>query len=308
MTNPATIQDRPLWLSDDLFPFKSHFIKINGNHVHYVDEGCGPPLLMVHGNPDWSFLYRELIKGLQGTFRCIAVDFPGFGLSKPAADYQFTPDEHADILDAFIEALDLQQVTVMVQDWGGPLGLGVAGQMPDRIRALIIGSTLAWPDFADHQPLWIKLMMRNFIATSLGRYLARTQNIVAIGAVNTGMMVGRKTPFSKAEKAAYFEPLSSEASRLATWVFPKHLYGGAGKAYLTRVEQNLTRLKDKPVLFLWGTGDESTSVDRELARFKTHFPNHHQVLFDGVGHWWQEAAADEAVQAILDWWPPRITK
>ncbi len=305
MTNPVSIQERPLWLSDALFPFQSRFIQINGSQVHYVDEGSGPPLLMVHGNPDWSFLYRDLIKGLQGTFRCIALDFPGFGLSKPAADYQFTPDEHADILAAFIMALDLQAVTVMVQDWGGPLGLGVAGRMPERIQALIIGSTLAWPDFAKHQPLSIKLMMRYFIATPLGRYLARTQNIIALGAVNTRMMVGRKTPFTAAEKDAYFEPLRSEASRLATWLFAKHLYGGAGQAYLTQVELNLTRLKDKPVLFLWGTADVSTSVDRELARFKRHFALHQQVLFAGAGHWWQEAAADAAVQAILDWWPPQ---
>src|SRR5262249_42237933 len=130
--------NRPAWIDNELFPFESRFVEIDGCRVHYIDEGHGPPILFVHGNPTWSFLYRELIVQLEERFRCIALDHPGFGLSVARPDYRFTAAEHTNVLTRFIEALDLTELTVMGQDWGGPIGLGAAARQPERIAALVI--------------------------------------------------------------------------------------------------------------------------------------------------------------------------
>ena len=117
---------RPEWVDDKLFPFKSRFVELSGNVVHYVDEGEGPILLMLHGNPTWSFVYRNVIAELSGSFRCIAPDYPGFGLSTPAPGYEFHPADHARVVGEFVDRLDLRDVTLIAQDWGGPIGLTAA--------------------------------------------------------------------------------------------------------------------------------------------------------------------------------------
>src|SRR5271165_3958347 len=117
---------RPAWIPEDLYPFEDRYAEFDGSRVHYVEEGSGPPLLLLHGNPTWSFLYREIIKGLAGNYRCIAVDYPGFGLSRAAPGYAFTPAEHARVIERLLLELDLTGVTMMVQDWGGPIGFAVA--------------------------------------------------------------------------------------------------------------------------------------------------------------------------------------
>src|SRR5689334_7402118 len=136
---------RPAWVPTHLYPFEDRYADAAGCRVHYVDEGTGPPLLMLHGNPTWSFLYRDVILGLRERFRCIAVDHPGFGLSAPRPGYRFTPAEHAEVLEALVRQLDLTDVTMMVQDWGGPIGFAVAGRRPDRFARFVIGNTWAWP-------------------------------------------------------------------------------------------------------------------------------------------------------------------
>ncbi len=108
--------DPPAWVPHELYPFESRFADVDGARVHYVDEGAGPPLLLLHGNPTWSFLYREIIRGLRDRFRCIAPDYPGFGLSQPPPGYGFTAAEHAAVIERFVSELDLTGVTMMVQD------------------------------------------------------------------------------------------------------------------------------------------------------------------------------------------------
>lgn len=105
----------------------------------------GDTLLLLHGNPSWSFLYRKVIPALRDSFRCIALDYPGYGMSGVPDGYGFTPAEHSAVLGRFVDQLALSDLTIMVQDWGGPIGLGLAGRRPDLVRALIIGNTFAWP-------------------------------------------------------------------------------------------------------------------------------------------------------------------
>ena len=114
----ASAGERPEWVSGALFPYESHFVDVDGSRLHYVDEGDGPVLLLLHGNPTWSFLYRHVIGGLRHRFRCIALDLPGFGLSSPAPGYGFTPAEHARVVERFVAELALSSFTPVVHDWG----------------------------------------------------------------------------------------------------------------------------------------------------------------------------------------------
>src|SRR5262249_2744327 len=105
MTKHQSTGTRPAWVNDELFPFESRFLELDGHVVHYVDEGSGPTLLLLHGNPTWSFEYREVIRALRGQFRCVALDYPGFGLSSPRPGYRYLPEEHAQVVTAFVDAL-----------------------------------------------------------------------------------------------------------------------------------------------------------------------------------------------------------
>ncbi|RZK32015.1 MAG: alpha/beta fold hydrolase, partial [Hymenobacter sp.] len=105
----------PDWLNRSLFPFTSRTLEIEGNTVHYIDEGKGPVLLLLHGNPTWSFLYRHIVMHLSAHFRCIALDYPGFGLSTARQDYNFTPEEHSHVVEQVVEQLGLTNIYIMVQ-------------------------------------------------------------------------------------------------------------------------------------------------------------------------------------------------
>ena len=139
----------PFHIPLKLFPFEHRFMDVDGGRVHYVDEGAGETLLLLHGNPSWCFLYRKIITGTCRDFRCVALDFPGYGMSDAPAGYGFTPQEHSNVLEHFVDRLGLRDVTMMVQDWGGPIGLGFACRRPELVRRLIIGNTFAWP--LDHE-------------------------------------------------------------------------------------------------------------------------------------------------------------
>src|SRR4051794_37968170 len=123
---------RPDWVDNEMYPFEDRWATVDGSPVHYVDEGNGPPLLMLHGNPTWSFTWRDVIKGLTSRFRCIALDYPGFGLSEARPGYGFSPQEHADTVESFVKQLDLHDVTLLSHDWGGPIGFATAARLPDR--------------------------------------------------------------------------------------------------------------------------------------------------------------------------------
>jgi haloalkane dehalogenase len=112
--------------SPELFPFQSRWFESDGMRVHYVDEGDGQPIVMCHGNPTWSFLYRKIILRLRGHFRCVAMDYPGFGLSDRPDGYGYTPREHAEIVGKLVDHLELDRFILMGQDWGGPIGMSVA--------------------------------------------------------------------------------------------------------------------------------------------------------------------------------------
>lgn len=283
---------RPDWLDETLFPFESRFTELDGCRVHYVDEGSGPPLLLLHGNPTWSFLYRDVIRGLRDRYRCLAPDYPGFGLSEAREGYGFTPAEHARVIERFLLELGLSNTTMMVQDWGGPIGLGVAGRHPERFRALVIGNTWAWP--VNGSPRF-ELFAR-LAGGSLGGFFIRNFNAF----VNLLVPAGTSRKLPGKVMAAYRGPFPDRRSREPTRVFPREILGSRG--YLAEVESNLGGLREMPALIVWGGRDPAFGV-RERERFEEIFPRHRTVVLSGAGHFIQEDAPHGIAKQIRSWAP-----
>ncbi len=283
---------RPDWVPEHLFPFRSRFLEMDGHRIHYVDEGEGTPLLMLHGNPTWSFLYRVLIAGLRGRFRCVALDYPGFGLSRASVGYDFRPANHALVVQRFLEVLDLRTCLLMVHDWGGPIGLWVAGGDPGRFAGVVIGNTWGWPVAGDaHFERFSKVM-----GGTVGGFAIRHFNAFVNVLIPLGMKRRRPT---RACMAAYRGPFPDPESREATHVFPREILGS--EAFLEEVERRLPRLADLPALILWGDADPAFRAT-ERERFERAFPRHETVVLRGAGHYIQEDAPDEIVPALTAWW------
>jgi haloalkane dehalogenase len=288
---------RPAWLSEDLFPFADQYADIDGARVHYVDEGSGPPLLLLHGNPTWSFLYRDIIAGLRDRFRCIAPDYPGFGLSVAPSGYGYTPAEHAKVIEALLLRLDLTEVTLMVQDWGGPIGFAVAARHPDRFAAFAIGNTWAWPKSDPGTQLFSR-----FLGGPIGGYLIRHHNFFVERIIPLGV---RRKKLPEAVMAAYRGPFPTPQSREPVHVFPREIL--ASRPFLTDIAAALPGLADRPTLIVWADQDVAFR-DAERRRWEAIFPDHHTVILDGAGHYLQEDAAADVVAAIRDWHPEKPSR
>lgn len=296
MKMEATKREAPGWVPRKLFPFESRFIDIGGHSIHFVDEGSGPTLLLLHGNPTWSFLYRDIIQRLRGKFRCIALDYPGFGLSRAAPGYDYSPASHARMLEAFVDALELSEVTIMVQDWGGPIGLWVAGKHPERIRALVIGNTWAWPIDGDpHFERFSKMMGGAF-----GGVFIRHFNAFVNVMIPTNV---KRKKLPREVMTAYRAPFATKDSRLPTRIFPREIRGSS--TFLAAVETGLPALASKPVLIVWGDRDIAFR-QQERERFEQTFPRHRTVILEGAGHYIQEDAPDEIAEAVETWWSDAV--
>jgi haloalkane dehalogenase len=274
-------------IAPELLPFEHRYLELDGSRIHYLDEGSGDTILLLHGNPAWSFLYRKLIAGLSDQFRCLAPDYPGYGLSSAGrAGYQYTPREHSDILEQFIDALELHDLTVMVQDWGGPIGLGLAGRRPELVRALIIGNTFAWPN--------TELRIRAFSAIMggpVGRALTNRFNLVP----RFFFWRGFAQPLAPGVRDAYMAPWRDPAGRLPATIGPRELVAAA--AYLREVESGLARIAGHPALIVWGAKDFAFDHSNR-ARFEAAFRSHQTIVYRDASHFLQEDVGDQIALAF----------
>jgi haloalkane dehalogenase len=281
---------RPAWLPQTLYPFESRYSELAGARVHYVDEGHGPPLLLLHGNPTWSFLYRDVILGLRDRFRCIAPDYPGFGLSRAGPGYGYTAAEHAEIIERLILELDLRDALLMVQDWGGPIGFAAATRHPDRFAGFVVGNTWAWPKTDLGTQVFSRLL-----GGPIGGYMILKRNAF-VERILPGNVKSKKLP--DPVMAAYRGPFPNPESRRPVHVFPREIL--ASRPFLAEIEQRLPSISDRPALIVWPTKDVAFG-DRERRRWEQVFPDHRTVILEGAGHFIQEDAAEEIVDAIRDW-------
>lgn len=287
MARPEGVSDfRP---APELYPFESHWFDSSVGPVHYLDEGEGRPLLLLHGNPDWSFLYRQIVLGLRDRFRCVAPDYPGFGLSvHPGAGYAYTPGEHATVMAELVEHLGLEDAVVMGQDWGGPVGMDVASRLPDRFSGLVMGNTWYWP--ADtlslrsfslvmgSPPLQWLIVRRNFFVTTLMKRMLRR-------------------PLAEEVFAHYTDVVPTPESRRGIAAFPQQIR--AAGPWLAELETRVTTtLADRPLLYFHGRKDPAFGSEGIRQRWTTAFPGATVVELMEAGHYIQEDDPETIIRSI----------
>ena len=270
---------------DDLYPFTSHYLDVGGPWMHYVDEGTGSPVVMLHGNPTWSFYYRELIRGLRDDHRVIAPDHIGCGLSDKPQEYDYTLSTHIDNLGRLLDHLGLDDVTLVVHDWGGAIGFGWAMRYPQHVRRLVIFNTAAFPGPC---PWRIRICRWPVF----GEVVLRGLNGFARAAVR--MACKNRKRMTVRVKRAYLWPYDSYANRIATLWFVRDIplkRSQASYRVLAEIDASLSQFRDRPSLICWGARDFCFN-DWFLSEWKTRFPQAEVHRFEDAGHYVVEDASD----------------
>ena len=282
-----------------LYPFQSHFITIEGMNLHYLDEGLGEPLVMVHGNPTWSFYYRNLVQGLSPDFRTIVPDHIGCGLSdKPAeSDYNFRLATRIRDLEILLDYLHLSQpITLVMHDWGGAIGLGYALRHPDRISRIILMNTAAFLLPAGKKlPLRLQLL-RRFLFFSRMAFLGG--NLFVRAALFMAPHARLRRDVCKGLSAPY----NSWNNRLATFKFVEDIPlvpSDPSYALVQWMDHNLHRLSSIPKLICWGMHD-FVFDQAYLKEWQQRFPDARIRTFPSAGHYLLEDAPSPVLKEILN--------
>ena len=266
------------------YPFSSSFMKIRGLDYHYIDEGRGEPVVMLHGNPTWSYYYRSLIKGLSPGYRCLVPDHIGCGLSEKPDEtrYDFRLNSRVKDLEVFLDCLKIKKdITLVLHDWGGMIGMAYAVRYPERIKRLVILNTAAF--FLPNQK---RLPIRLQIARNM-KFISKPAilnfNLFAIAALYMSSQKG----LDKETKKALIAPYDKPGNRLAILKFVQDIPlspSDFSYSVVSNTEQNLFRLKDKPMLICWGLKDFVFDKDF-LMQWRQRFPDAKVYSFPQAGHY-----------------------
>jgi len=285
-------------IAQDLYPFESKFMNLGEHRLHYVDEGSGEVVVAVHGNPTWSFYYRELIKDLRKDHRVLAPDHMGCGLSdRPDdGDYTFSLERRVADFETFMDRLELDEVNLVVHDWGGAIGTAWAGRNPERVKRLVVLNTGAFHLPASKALPWQLGLVRN---TPLGAFLVRGLNGFARGATWFGVT---RRPMPKGVADAYCAPYDTWENRRAVLRFVEDIPlnpGERGYDLVSEIAENLPKLADKPILICWG--DKDFVFDHHfLDEFIRVFPDAEVHRWADGGHYILEDYSDEIVPLIRE--------
>lgn len=281
------------------WPYQPRYANVNGWRMHYIDEGQGDPVVLLHGNPTWGFLYRDMIEPIVSSGRRVIVpDMIGFGLSeKPTREHAHSLDGHAANLVALMRQLDLNRITLVCHDWGGPTGLSFAMSNPARVRALTIMSTWAWalPAADFHTRIFPWRMMH---APLVGPYLLGQHRALAGRGIYLSVVDREK--FARNAQSAYEAVLSDPASRLLTWVWPRWIpldESARARHRFDWLEQELSKSK-LPTLIVWGREDEVFDAETFSNRFKQMLPHAEGPHLVTGRHFLQEDSGPEIADLI----------
>ena len=272
------------------YDFDPHYVEQDGLRMHYVDEGEGQAVLLLHGEPTWAYLYRKVIRAVAPVARCIAPDYFGFGRSdKPVARDWYSYDAHSATLERFVDELDLRDVTVVMQDWGGPLGMRLAVERPDRISRMVVMNTGI---FAGRPPSDTWLSFRELVR--------RTGPDFQAGQL---IRITCTTDLPDDVVAAYDAPFAAPESKTGVLMFPELVptepdHPSAGTMLVVREKLHSW---DRPALVFFGDSDPvfSTRVAERLAEL---IPGAElQEPIAGAGHFLQEDAGEEVGRRIAAW-------
>ena len=257
--------------------------------MHYIDEGEGIPIVLTHGNPDWSFLNRNIIKALSKEARVIAFDLPGFGFSDTPKNYSFTPQEHTKWVEALInDHLKLDKYILVVQDWGGPIGLTMATNHPEKILGLVISNTWAWRSTGEFKKF------SELMKTPKMEKLVLEQNYFAASLMPS--ILNEKSKNNKIITDAYKMPFPTLQSRKATLVFPKEITNAA--SWLNKLESKLPLLKGKPVEFIFGAKDPWFGTKENIEKWQSFYPNGNLQVITNANHYIQEDSPESFIFAL----------
>ncbi|HSM01068.1 MAG TPA: haloalkane dehalogenase [Acidimicrobiia bacterium] len=271
------------------YDFEPNWFDWEGLRLHFLDEGQGPPVVLFHGEPTWAFLYRKVIPVLTAAgYRAIAPDYPGFGRSdKPTDPGFYTYDRMTRAIAALAEHLDLSDAAVVVQDWGGPLGLRIATEAPDRFERLVILNTGL---YTGRQPGQAFLAWQGFVTANPNLPVARILSMAAI------------TTWPEEVVAAYEAPFPTPEHKVGAWRMPLIVPladDDPGAAEMMVVREALA-LWEKPALVLFGDSDPIFSV-RAGARMAALIPGAGDLeVVEGAGHFLQEDKGEEVAERIVE--------
>lgn len=274
-----------------LYPFESRFLDLGGIRYHYLDEGRGEPILMLHGNPTWSFYYRRLILALRGNYRVIVPDHVGCGLSDKPQSYSYALERHIANLEALVAALGLKKITLVMHDWGGPIGMGYAVRQPANVRRLVVFNTAAF--WLPRIPWFLRLCRLPLI----GSLVVRRLNLFALLALSVACRRSRR--LSEEIRAGYLAPYRSYADRIAILRFVQDIPVNARHrsfALLQSIEEGLRQFQGLPVLIIWG-GRDPVFTRLFLESWKRRFPGAEVKHLAEAGHY----VVEDAHELVIPW-------
>ena len=278
----------------NLYPFESRYRELGAAKMHYVDHGphTDSPLLMLHGNPTWSFYYRRLIEYFGRSTRVVAPDHIGCGLSDKPEAYTYRLEQHINNLVELVTGLDLWDINLVVHDWGGAIGMGFATRFPERVRRLVVLNTAAFP--SDRMPKSIGFCRLPIF----GDLAIRGFNVFARAALR--WCVVHKDRLDREVRAGYLSPYRNWASRVGNLRFVQDIpmdNGHPSYPQLEQISEQLSGLKEKPMLICWGAQD-FVFDDAFLSEWTLRFPNAEVHRFVDAGHYVLEDAHERIIPLI----------
>ena len=261
----------------EFYPYKNNFKTVNGQQMHYVDEGEGPVIIMVHGNPSWSIYWRKLIDELKTNYRVIAVDHIGCGFSDKPENYSYTLDQRIEDVWNLVGQLELKDYSLFVHDWGGAIGMGLAQKSPEQVNSLVVFNSAAF--FSPNIPKRIAMCRWPVF----GKLAIQGFNGFAQAAVFMATHKG----FSKPLRKAYIAPYNNFKNRRATYEFVQDIPMEAShptRPVIDKIEAGLEKLKDHPLLLVWGEKDWCFDMTY-LKTWKEKFPRAEVSSLKESGHY-----------------------
>lgn len=292
------------WTFNGTWPFEPRWFESSGGQMHYIDEGPrdGKPVIMVHGNPTWGYLYRNFVTPLaEAGYRVIVPDHLGFGRSeKPDRADLYTIRHHCDRLDALLESLDLREATVVCQDWGGPISLWWATKHEERVRSLFVLNTFA------HRPrgeVKLPAPIRLFRSRVVGELLVKGVHFFVRGFLFR-VGIKHRNRITKDLKRAYLSPHPKWSTRTSILVFPREIpFGSEGEVadLLGEIEAGLeAHFRHKPVKITWAMKDIAFKPEFLDELWLKTFPDAEVERLADAGHYLQEDAHERIVPALIE--------
>jgi cis-3-alkyl-4-acyloxetan-2-one decarboxylase len=282
---------------DGTWPYAPRYFDGNGFRMHYVDEGEGEPIVALHGEPTWGYLYRNFIPRLRKHGRVIVPDHMGFGKSETPQDRDYTIREHIDNLERLLDHLQLTDITFVGQDWGGPIANGFALRHPERVKRMCYMNTVPAGAFPQDVPpvtanpwfKWVQTEASRPVLSNLG---------------STVLSVMKRIGFERAAHVdetwvrAYASPFPTPADCKGALAFPAAISAPETVTTLVELLANLPALAPKPAMYVHGEEDRAIRTDFSVAVFRSTWPDGPVVTLPGVGHFIQEDAPETACALI----------